>query len=162
MNNENFMGNIDLKKVKEYAISRFKLCSNFHGIEHWNRVYYFGMKLAEADSNVNKRVVALFAYLHDCERKDDFYDLQHGKRSAKKLYILSESLLKDLSDDEFELLYKAICHHNSGKITKNPTIGACFDADRLDLGRCGITLDPDLMSTQKGKEFALQEDLDDL
>jgi uncharacterized protein len=161
MSTENFLGQIDLQKVKEYAISRFRLDSILHGIEHWNRVYYFGMKLAEADSNVNKRVVALFAYLHDCERKDDFYDENHGKRSAKKLLSLSETLLKDLSDEEFKLLYKAIAHHNSGKITNNPTIGACFDSDRLDLGRCGITLDPDLMSTEKGKQMALQEDLDD-
>ena len=119
------------------------------------------MKLAQADSRVNKRVVALFAYLHDCERKDDCEDEQHGIRSAKKLFNISETLLKDLSDDEFELLYKAIYYHNSGMTTTNPTIGACFDADRLDLGRCEITLDPDYMSTDKGKEMALQDDLDD-
>ena len=161
MNRKNFLGNIDLEKIKHYALSRFKLYSSLHGIEHWNKVYYFGMKLAESDSNVNKRVVALFAYLHDCERKDDCEDEQHGIRSAKKLYNISETLLKDLSDDEFELLYKAIYYHNSGRTTTNPTIGACFDADRLDLGRCEITLDPDLMSTDKGKEMALNDDLDD-
>ena len=101
MNRKNFLGNIDLEKIKNYALSRFKLYSSLHGIEHWNKVYYFGMKLAESDSNVNKRVVALFAYLHDCERKDDCEDEQHGIRSAKKLYNISETLLKDLSDYEF-------------------------------------------------------------
>ena len=36
----------------------------------------------------------------------------------------------------------------------NPTIDACFDADRLDLGRVGITPDPNKMATAKGKELA--------
>ena len=36
----------------------------------------------------------------------------------------------------------------------NPTIDACFDADRLDLGRVGITPDPNRMATEKGKEMA--------
>ena len=37
-----------------------------------------------------------------------------------------------------------------------PTIDACFDADRLDLGRVGITPDPNKMATAKGKELASQ------
>jgi len=31
---------------------------------------------------------------------------------------------------------------------------ACFDADRLDLGRVGITPDLEKMTTEKGKELA--------
>ena len=31
---------------------------------------------------------------------------------------------------------------------------ACFDADRLDLGRVGITPDPKKMATERGKEMA--------
>ena len=34
------------------------------------------------------------------------------------------------------------------------TMYACFDADRLDLGRVGITPDPKKMATAKGKELA--------
>lgn len=34
------------------------------------------------------------------------------------------------------------------------TIDACFDADRLDLGRVGITPDPEKMATERGKELA--------
>ena len=34
------------------------------------------------------------------------------------------------------------------------TIDACFDADRLDLGRVNITPDPEKMATEKGKELA--------
>ena len=31
---------------------------------------------------------------------------------------------------------------------------ACFDADRLDLGRVGITPDQEKMATEKGMEMA--------
>ena len=38
--------------------------------------------------------------------------------------------------------------------TGNPTIDACFDADRLDLGRVGVTPNPDRLATEKGKWMA--------
>ena len=104
---ENFMGNIDLKKIKSYAVSRFKLNSEIHGMQHWERVKRNGLMLAQFDPQVNKRVVVLFAYLHDCEREDDFEDEEHGIRSAEKLYDISETLLADLSEEEFDLLYTA-------------------------------------------------------
>ncbi|TML82741.1 MAG: hypothetical protein E6G09_09645, partial [Actinobacteria bacterium] len=43
-----------------------------------------------------------------------------------------------------------------GLTTTNPTIGCCWDADRLDLGRVGIEPDPELMSTIAGPERALR------
>ena len=95
MKTENFMGNIDLKKIKSYAVSRFKLNSEIHGMQHWERVKRNGLMLAQFDPQVNKRVVVLFAYLHDCEREDDFEDEEHGLRSAEKLYDISETLLAD-------------------------------------------------------------------
>lgn len=41
-----------------------------------------------------------------------------------------------------------------GLTTTNPTIGCCWDADRLDLGRVGIEPDPELMSTDAGRKRA--------
>ena len=157
MANYDFMGKIDLDKIKKYAISRFKLHSYIHGMHHWERVEKNGLMLAEYDPQVNKRVVVLFAYLHDCERQDDFTDDEHGIRSAEKLYDISETLLADLDDDEFELLYTAIAEHNGSTDFCEPTIDACLDADRLDLGRVGITLDPNRMCTKKGKEIAIKQ-----
>lgn len=157
MNAENFMGNIDLKKIKSYAVSRFKLNSEIHGMQHWERVERNGLMLSQFDPQVNKRVVVLFAYLHDCEREDDFEDEEHGLRSAEKLYDISETLLADLREEEFDLLYTAIANHNGGDEIGESTVDACFDADRLDLGRVGITLDPERMCTEKGKEIALEQ-----
>lgn len=35
----------------------------------------------------------------------------------------------------------------------NPTIGVCWDADRLDLTRVGMTPKPKLLSTQAARDF---------
>ena len=57
-------------------------------------------------------------------------------------------------DQQFEMLQTACRLHTTTHRTGNPTIDACFDADRLDLGRVGITPDPNRMATEKGKEMA--------
>jgi hypothetical protein len=39
-------------------------------------------------------------------------------------------------------------------IQSNPTLAVCLDADRLDLGRVGITPDPLRLSTATAREMA--------
>ena len=39
-------------------------------------------------------------------------------------------------------------------MSEHPTIGTCWDADRLDLGRVGIVPQPKFMSTAFAKEVA--------
>ena len=51
-------------------------------------------------------------------------------------------------------LCKACELHTVCHCTGNPTIDACFDADRLDLMRVGITPDPERMATERGKFYA--------
>ena len=52
------------------------------------------------------------------------------------------------------LLDYAIRHHVDGDVSDDPTIGTCWDADRLDLGRVGIVPDEQYMSTAEGKRLA--------
>ena len=52
------------------------------------------------------------------------------------------------------LLCKACELHTVCHSTGNPTIDTCFDADRLDLMRVGITPDPEKMATERGKFYA--------
>ena len=56
--------------------------------------------------------------------------------------------------EDISLLKEACRLHTVADRTGNPTIDACFDADRLDLGRVGIIPDPERMATKKGKEIA--------
>ena len=85
---------------------------------------------------------------------DDGDDLQHGPRAAAFIDTIRDTLLVDVSDEDIHLLKEACRLHTVATKTGNPTIDACFDADRLDLGRVGIIPDPARMATKKGKEIA--------
>jgi uncharacterized protein len=59
-----------------------------------------------------------------------------------------------LDDVSFALLEEACIWHTDRDFSDNPTIGTCWDADRLDLGRVGMIPNPKFMSTPFGKEIA--------
>ena len=58
-----------------------------------------------------------------------------------------------LDDDDFELLFEACRLHTDGLIDGDITLQTCWDADRLDLGRVGITPEPDLLCTDAAREL---------
>jgi len=135
-----------------------------HGVIHWSRVYENGIKLAGQDG-VNSRVVQLFSIFHDSKRENENQDRDHGKRGAK----FTEKLRKycPLDDAEFELLTTACRLHTDTLEHENITVQACFDSDRLDLGRVGHYPDPDRLCTPIAKqpeiiEWAYQRSLCDL
>ena len=108
--------------------------------------------------DVNPLVVGLFAYLHDSCRVDDDEDIYHAQRAAAWIDTLRNTYLKDVANEEIELLQKACRLHTTVSRTGNPTIDACFDSDRLDLWRVGITPDPNRLATEKGKTIARETD----
>ena len=75
---------------------------------------------------------------------------------------MRETYLAEVSDEEMELLKEACRLHTTTHRTGNPTIDACFDADRLDLWRVGITPDPEHLATEIGKEIAQSTDYEEL
>jgi uncharacterized protein len=112
--------------------------STLHGPAHWQRVAVTGRKLAGEVAGANGRVVALFALLHDSMRRHDGNDLTHP-RLAAELGRRLRPLLELDDDDDAATLDEAIRLHDCGQISGDPTIGVCWDADRLDLPRVGIT-----------------------
>ena len=96
--------------------------------------------------------VLCFAYLHDVERESDGYDVEHGPKAAELIDQIRESVLGFLDDKQIGLLKDACTFHTTVPRTGNPTIDACFDADRLDLPRAGIIPDPSKMATKEGAE----------
>ena len=144
-----------IEDIRAYVHSMWKL-GELHGIAHWDRVYENGRKLL--DSDVNALVVGLFAYLHDSCRMNDGKDINHGKRAAEWIEELKETYLKNVSEEDIELLKEACRLHTIAHKTGNPTIDACFDADRLDLWRVDIIPDPRKLATKKGKEIARNTD----
>lgn len=144
-----------IEDIRGYVQTRWTL-GELHGIAHWDRVYENGKELL--DSDVNPLVVALFAYLHDSCRLNDGEDINHGKRAAEWIEELRTTYLKDVSEKDIELLKEACRLHTTLHKTGNPTIDACFDADRLDLWRVNIIPDPERLATEKGKAIAMNTD----
>jgi uncharacterized protein len=120
-----------------------------HGIVHWARVHENGMRLADA-TGADREVVALFAVFHDARRVDEFDDDGHGLRGGELARSLRGTLVH-LDDARFDLLFEACRLPADGLTAGHPTLQACWDADRLDLGRVGITPDPARLCTDAAR-----------
>jgi uncharacterized protein len=129
--------------------------TSVHGAWHWRAVESNGTQLCRW-TGADLAVVRCFALLHDCCRRDDGADPRHGVRAANHLPEFAKELavLKGLDEKQMRLLDIAIRRHVDGKVSDDPTIGTCWDADRLELGRVGIVPDERLMSTAAGKANA--------
>lgn len=125
---------------------------SIHGPAHWRRVERNGLLLATR-SGADITVVRLFALFHDSRRRNENHDPQHGKRGAT-LASQMRGTHFELHDDAFAKLLHACTWHTDEAQNEDPTIGTCFDADRLDLGRVGIIPDADYMSTAFGRLVA--------
>jgi uncharacterized protein len=138
--------------VRDHALSGFKCgADSIHGPAHWQRVDDFGVSIAES-TGADLTVVRLFALLHDCCRMDDGEDLDHGPRAAEMIGRIVPEVF-DLAQGRLDLLRYAVRYHTDGLTTDDATIGTCWDADRLDIGRVGIIPTSRYMSTPSGKEM---------
>ncbi|CAN5629854.1 hypothetical protein BH09VER1_BH09VER1_14730 [soil metagenome] len=132
----------------QYAGSLYSI----HGPAHWRRVEQNGLLLAER-TGADVTVVKLFAVFHDSRRLNEGTDEGHGARGA--IYAAEvRGTLFSLDDARFALLREACIGHTDELHSDNATIGTCWDADRLDLGRVGIIPDGAYMSTAFGQEIA--------
>jgi uncharacterized protein len=122
-----------------------------HGVVHWARVFENGLRVAETNG-ADREVIALFALFHDSRRITEYLDDGHGQRGGEFARSLRGSLIH-LDDARFELLYEACRLHTEGHTMGDPTPLACWDADRLDLGRVGITPDPRRLCTDAGRKL---------
>jgi len=124
---------------------------SYHGVVHWARVLENGLQIAQVNG-ADREVVTLFALFHDCRRVNEDRDDDHGLRGGEFARSLRGRLVH-LDDDRFELLFEACRLHADGLTTGDKTLLACWDADRLDLGRVGITPDPQRLGTSAGREL---------
>ena len=122
-----------------------------NGVVHWARVLENGVRVA-ASNGGDAEVVRLFALFHDSRRVNEDDDEGHGTRGGELARSLRGTLVH-LDDARFDLLYEACRLHTDGQTTGSPTLLACWDADRLDLGRVGIVPKPHLLCTDMAREL---------
>ena len=144
--------------LEHYPVTNPPGQSQIHGDEHWRCVALAALHIAR-QVDVRERPVSLpflwnFALLHDCMREDDGGDPDHGSRAAALFDQLTQSpgipgLERDRKDSVY--LHLAIQDHPLGYTTDHLETGICWDADRILLGRVGITVDPDYLSTDAGR-----------
>lgn len=125
--------------------------SPLHGSEHWRQVAVFGRKLLDETPEADPLVVFLFSIFHDSMRESDGHDPDHGRRGAQLARELREHM-GGISDGQMDLLTRACEAHTDGRTSKDPIVGVCWDADRLDLWRIGEQPRPHLLSTAAAKK----------
>jgi uncharacterized protein len=119
------------------------------GVAHWARVLENGLRLSQ-ETGADVEVVRLFALFHDARRVSEYDDPDHGPRAAEFARTLRGRLF-ELPDPEFRLLHRACCGHTHERTHPDVTIQTCWDADRLDLGRVGITPHPSRLCTEAAR-----------
>ena len=125
----------------------FAAASELHGLEHWKRVGAVGAQLAAETLCADPAVIGAFSVFHDSQRRNDSDDPGHGARGAQLAAEMRRQGLLQLDDDQFALLVEACVGHTDGQTSFDPTVGCCWDADRLDLGRVGMRPAAEYLST---------------
>ena len=123
----------------------------YHGVVHWARVLENGLRISELNG-ADREVVTLFAMFHDSRRVNEYRDDDHGLRGAELARSLRGNLVH-LDDNRFDTLFEACRLHTDGLISRDPALQACWDADRLDLGRVGITPVADRLCTEVARDL---------
>ena len=135
-----------------------------HGFAHWRAIYRNGIKLFP---EIDKTLLFYFSVFHDFFRNNDFSDKAHGKRALVALPLIKENLKmkgKDKSkiQEQLDILAFTFEHHDDNPeeynaienpLKDNTTVRILIDADRLDLGRVGITPLSEYLLTEQGKEY---------
>lgn len=124
-----------------------------HGWPHWCNVNKHGQHIAMYHG-LNANVIQLFSIFHDAARVNENEDHDHGRRGANLAIKLRDLFPVQITDDEMDALVYACAAHTNGGVTDDLLVGACWDADRLDLTRVGIRPSPKLMSTEIGRSLA--------
>jgi uncharacterized protein len=126
-----------------------------HGPHHWKCVALTGLDIALRDRAIDLQTVYLFAQLHDSQRLSEYDDPEHGPRAA----AIAHAAITGSGIPDFEpgsgrasKLVQAIRDHTTAAPSDDPTVGACWDADRFNLWRVGITPDVAYMSTMTARE----------
>lgn len=133
------------------AETKFKIdLDGIHGRRHWASVTRNAQRIVKADGG-DLAVATCFGMLHDCCRLTDGNDRKHGYRASELMLRINLGL----NPKQLRLLFLAIRSHSEAQVSTEPTVGACWDADRLDLPRIGTAedpfyVDPDYISTTTG------------
>jgi uncharacterized protein len=152
------LGNIITEGLFENVLAEWPLAGDYHsdhGPEHWFRVERNGLYLASHDDEIDPEVISLFALFHDSQRENECKDTHHGRRGSKLAIRFFEEGQFKVSKGQYEKLIHACEYHTAARWDEDPTIQACYEADRLDLWRVGYIPDPNRLRSDAAKGAAV-------
>lgn len=128
---------------------------SYHGESHWKGVALVGLEIARKTPGVDIEILLAFAMLHDIMRENEDDDPEHGARAGRLfLRLVNADLLEYFRPTDgvrTATLYNALVGHCCEPVSADPTVGACWDADRLTLWRVGIEPRDEFLSTHAAK-----------
>jgi hypothetical protein len=80
--------------------------------------------------------------------------VQESARGAELAARLRGTLFT-VTEVDFDCLREACVHHTEGLLDAEVTVQTCWDADRLDLPRVGIAVDPARLCTASARDPAI-------
>jgi uncharacterized protein len=131
--------------------------SYHHGDLHWQAVAHAGLQLVPEVPGCDGEVVFLFALFHDSQRLNEHDDPGHGARGGALARELHGRGF-ELGEERLSLLAAACEGHTEGGSSHDPTIGVCWDSDRLNLWRVGTKPEPRFLSTTAARSPRLIAD----
>lgn len=143
-----------IDRLEDFILDHFDhdACGIAHGPAHWRRVQDHGTVIARS-LGIDPLIPHIFGLVHDSQRQDEGTDPGHGRRAAEFVLAERTRLFDFLSNAEVEQLAHACELHSDGHTHSEHTSAlACWDADRLDLGRVGIEPDPRHLCTSYARD----------
>jgi uncharacterized protein len=148
------MGSVISRELLHSILEKYTLpWEGTHGVAHWARVLENGRRLSET-TGARRDIIELFAVFHDSQRINEGIDDGHGRRGSELARNL-RGVTYDLDDKAFELLIQACDLHTEGYLEGDVTLRSCWDADRLDLGRVGISPKVEKLCTEEARDPTL-------
>lgn len=137
-----------IRAIEDHVHEGFDVeaCGSYHGPDHWARVSQHALAVSRS-LGIDPLVPYIFGIVHDSQREDDGLDPEHGPRAAEFVRERREDLFGFLAAAEIDALAQACDRHSEGETDGDAWVRACWDADRLDLGRVCITPDPAYLCT---------------
>lgn len=124
----------------------------YHGLTHTEQVAMFGIDLAIA-ANTDVLPVLLACSLHDCARKNDMYDENHGPDCEPIARKFLTEHYPNIPRPTVEKIVSAVVNHTVGRNAPDMVSACMWDADRIRLGwEYGYR--PQFMSTPRGHKLA--------
>jgi len=143
----------DDRLVREVLDRKHAIEFSVHGLSHWQRVERNGLFLATREGG-DPEVISLFALFHDSQRINDYTDPDHGARGGILASEFHASGRLPIADEQLQVLIFACTHHTDSILHDDTTVQCCWDGDRLDLTRIGVTPDPGMLNTESARRVA--------